>query len=336
VKRICFRADADSSIGYGHVVRSGALASALKEHHGLESLLWTRSPVSFDLAMEQRLVPPTVAAEAEGAWIAGQGDTPFVMVLDLWRAPAEQVAGYGSNRPWKLVCFDDESEIGITCDIRVNPSFGGQETQVVPGTGRYLTGGAHLLLRREFAGLPPHDLRPLPVELLVCFGGSDALDLSGRLVSAWSLNWPAQVRRVTLVLGPGYSRAEALVRAVERNPRWLILRAVPAMAHLMQSADIGLFTASTLLYEAVATGLPALLISVNDGQRKEAEEAARLGVAVNLGRAGDLQLPLLADAVSDLLESDRTRISRRGQALVDGLGCLRIADAVAGLVAPYR
>ena len=330
---VCFRADADFAIGYGHVVRSAALAGTLRQRHTLQSLLWTRTPVAFELGMQQRQIPSDVTAEAEAAWIADQSDRPSVVILDLWRPPAAQLAGYERCRPWKLVCFNDECEIDIACDILLNPSLKGDHSHRVRQAARCLVGASFLPMRNGFELLPTREIRPLPAELLVCFGGSDALNLSGRVVSAWSRNWPSGIERATLVVGPGYLYEEALRESAQADPRWRIERAVTNMVDLMRSADLGLFTASALLYEALAAGLPALFVSVTAGQRKEAEEAARLGVAVDLGFAGDFDESRLGDGISRLLTSNRESVSRRAQALVDGLGCQRIADAIATLVA---
>ncbi len=334
MERLCFRADANSSVGYGHVVRSGALAGALKEYHGLESVLWTRTPVTFDPFMEQRLIGSDVPVDAEAEWIARQPDRPSVVILDLRRPSMEQIAGYGRGRPWRVVCFDDENEISVSCDISVNPSLADHWPHRKRQTGRYLVGGPFLLLRRQFEQLPPHETRPLPAECLLCFGGSDDSNLSGRIVTAWSQSWPAGVRRVTLVLGPGYEGERTIRRATEADPRWWIMRSPTAMARLMQVADVGLFTASTLLYEALATGLPALFLSVNDGQRQEAEVAAKLGAGVDLGFEGDRGISRLSDALPDFLLGDREGVSRRAQTLVDGMGCRRIANEIARLVFP--
>jgi spore coat polysaccharide biosynthesis predicted glycosyltransferase SpsG len=334
VSSIGFRADASADIGYGHVVRSAALAAALKDRHGVESHLWTRTPVRLELGIEQRTIPGSVALGFEAEWIADQADLPAVFVLDLCRPSTEQIAGYGRPRPWKLVCIDDETQIRIPCDISVNPSLAELRPHLARQTGRYFTGGSYLLLRRQFGRPPAREIRPLPAELLVCFGGADAFNLSGRVVTAWSQSWPRCVRRVTLVVGPGYEEKHSLLRMTDRDPRWRILCSATDMAGLMRDADAGVFTASTLLYEALSTGLPALFISVNDGQREEAREAARVEAGVDLGFANDMETPRLAEALSGLLMGDREAVSRRAQGLVDGLGCERVADEIARLRTP--
>ena len=88
----------------------------------------------------------------------------------------------------------------------------------------------------------------------------------------------------------------------------------------------GIFSAGVLLHEALSLGLPALYISLNTAQEREARIAARYRAGLFAGsqstlswRAFDRKLGLLRDPRERLL------LSQNARRLVDGNGAERIA-----------
>jgi spore coat polysaccharide biosynthesis predicted glycosyltransferase SpsG len=87
-----------------------------------------------------------------------------------------------------------------------------------------------------------------------------------------------------------------------------------------------------MAYEAAAAGLPALLISLNASQAREAEMLENAGAAVHWGNSADRSREELAPQLIRLQNPQRrSEMSRAGQTLLDGLGCRRVALAILDL-----
>ena len=84
--------------------------------------------------------------------------------------------------------------------------------------------------------------------------------------------------------------------------------------------------------------LPSLLLVLAENQRRNAEELARSGAAVNVGWHADASVAALADALRALVLDGGAReaMARRAGALVDGRGAQRVAARLAQAVVRAR
>ena len=105
------------------------------------------------------------------------------------------------------------------------------------------------------------------------------------------------------------------------------------MATCMQSADLGLLAGGTLLYEAAVSGLPCLVVSLNAAQQRRRTRSrgsaprTTWAASETSGRAGWERR-----SISSPRPRVRGSMSSRGQALVDGRGCARVAQRIAALL----
>jgi spore coat polysaccharide biosynthesis predicted glycosyltransferase SpsG len=106
-----------------------------------------------------------------------------------------------------------------------------------------------------------------------------------------------------------------------------VMYPVSDMFALMIEADIGIVGAGTLLYETMATGLPAVAVSLTEDQAREAEFVSELGSCVHV-RADDVKTKL-GTALARLASTPARRtMSDVGRRHLDGGGRRRSAEAV--------
>ncbi len=284
--------DASAESGGGHRVRTEALAQALVEKVG------------------GRAQACSIEQLAEVA--------PDLVLADLYRPKSL----HGLRGPWLLVCLDDESELEFDCDLLINPNLNEEFTHRTSARTRYLRGGEYLLLRTQFQGQGAHPIQKTLEKLLLCFGGSDPADLMARMAEWLS---PSEFE-ITAVLGGLRSHWPVLPAS------WCVQRDVANMAVLMREADLGIFAAGTLLYEAAACGLPSLVVSVTEAQAREARAAVRTNAVFDLGPGASLTRDALLAALSRYRDrSLRQVLSMNAQRLVDPIGCRRIIGEIAAL-----
>ena len=132
-----------------------------------------------------------------------------------------------------------------------------------------------------------------------------------------------------MVVGQG-AAVEGGFEALAHDPRFVMCHDVADMASLMGEADVAILAAGTLAYEALASGLPGALIGLDESQSWEAAEIAHRGAAIYVGTAADLDRSVVDAALQQLASPrDRAAMSACAQALVDGTGRARVADAIA-------
>jgi len=338
---IVIRADADETIGIGHVGRTLALAEAWRRGGGRVRYVaaapmaaratdWIRSAGHdlglLDVARYSEQDAHRTAAIAGGATI----------VVDAFGSPL----AYRSElraRARRLAIIDDVGGPGPWCaDLIVNQNHGATADRY-PGhdTASLLLGPRYALLRPEFARW-----RALPrrrdgeaSRIAVSFGGADPEDTASETLAAL-LALPGARWRAIIAAGTANPRAEMLKEKARRSGGPIqVVRRPSSMARLFAWADVAVLAGGSTVWEAFCVGTPVIGIAIADNQVPASEALGRDGLWRYLGRAGQVTQHVIADALGALLadSEERQRLSRAGRAMVDGEGSLRIAEAIARL-----
>ncbi len=255
-RRIFFRADAGPQTGYGHFVRSLALARMLAED--FDCRFFCHSPNEWQVQQAASACPLEAIPEGEEAFLEVlKGDE--IVVLDGYGfdvAYQQQIRGKGC----RLVCLDDLHDRHFVADLIVSPCLDDVALYDADACTRLALGPSYALLRSEFLR-PAEDADRRGV--MICFGGSDP--------HALSLRYARQIRSlmpqepVYVVVGAGFSAIEEL-QAVEGI---MIRRNLDAsdMASLMRSCRFAVCSASGTCYEALACGCEVYAGHYVDNQR---------------------------------------------------------------------
>lgn len=315
-QRLLVRTDAGPRIGWGHFVRSLALAQAWRaaggraafalsrecaaeadawlETEGMEAIRLDVRPGSSEDALRTR----DRAREGQAAWVVLDG---YDFGLGMRRMLRE-----GGAR--LLVVDDMGTPEPIEADLILNSNLHAGETSY-PRRGpesRLLLGSDYVLLRRDF--LPHRDRRRAFPEaarkVLVTLGGGEVSALLERVV-AGVRSAPVDGLEVRVAAG---------------------IHTACDMPDLMAWADLAVSGGGSTCWELAFMGLPALVVTVADNQRPVAERLEADGLAENLGFGEAVTPERIAAAVAGLLRDvgRRQEMSRAGRSRVDGRGGERV------------
>ncbi len=327
-----FRADAGSTIGWGHIMRCSALAVALRDAGW--RCAWASA--SDDAAMTGRLATRfdevmTLAPDRDEPtqMRAHWPDDCRLLVVDHY----DRDAGFETScRGWadSILAIDDLAEREHDCDLFLDsaPGTGGEARRHrLPTDAVALLGPAYALLMPGFAAdrrrLLPRRYEGGARRILV---GVGATNPKGILDTSLDAIERASVGLVPdLVLAWNTPDREHLVARVERLGGKVHVD-VDNMAALMSGVDIALGASGVSAWERCALGLPTLLLVIADNQRANAEALAAAGAA----RIVEPDRDLLAAAIDDLAGDSALlgRMSRAASRLTDGLGAIRVRQAV--------
>jgi spore coat polysaccharide biosynthesis predicted glycosyltransferase SpsG len=226
-----------------------------------------------------------------------------------------------------VVAIDDDGPGLNGQDILVRPNLLGCPRPPQLSEKNYWSGRRYIILHPDFALKSPFKRsRPEPVRrLLVCFGGSDPGRLTMRVIPL--LEKLGAGLRVHLVLGAAFPWRQEVAARIARDARFSFSCNVPNMAKAFRTADAALISGGTLLYEACALGVPALVLAQNAAQAREARFFGQAGGVRDLGMGKSVTDADIYAGLERMIGdgSARNKMARKGPGLVAPDGAIRIA-----------
>jgi len=328
--KVVIRADGNSNIGFGHIIRTQALAGQLAKA-GAEVIFLTRNAdnikgyptieISEHMGHndEDALIKQVIAEQS-----------PILFIIDSYafdKNRLDRVAGLGV----KTAYIDDMNlyEFNTTYVINGNlyaPRLGYR------GPAQFLLGSRYLLMREQFANILPRVVKPQVKDILLTFGAADTNNLTA-LILRQIKKFPRFLDfKWHVIIGPAFQQISDL-EALARDCRNIFLHYNPAVKDLMEICDISISAAGSTTYELAACGLPSIIISAADNQVMLAEEADHRGISINLGGLCRINYPDLERILNRLLDDYdlRKSMAAAGQKIIDGNGAARTAKTLLGL-----
>lgn len=359
---IAFRADASLQIGTGHVMRSLALADALRErdvqcsficrpHAGhLLELITQRGHQALALPALLERTSSNHGSTAHADWLgtdwASDADETRKVLTGIGAESLDWlvVDHYALDQRWesalrskvrRIMVIDDLADRSHDCDLLLDQNLGRTAQDYAgllsPNTTT-LIGPQYALLRPEFAELRPQSLArrakdPQLKHLLITMGGVDKDNVTGQVLDALqSCALPPDLR-ITVVMGP---HAPWLLQVQEQAVQmpWptQVLIGVSNMAKIMADTDLAIGAAGGMAWERCALGVASLVMVLAENQRAGAVALQEKNAAIVLERAGDIGNWLMS--LPDLNDNRATlkQLSNAAAELTDGQGAIRVVQ----------
>ena len=250
-QKVYFRADADQSIGYGHFIRTLALADMLKDD--FDCVFYTQTPNDYQ-KKELAVVCPYVSLPSDDTKFdtfldALNGDE--IVVLDNYFYTGEYESRI-REKGCKVVLIDNLHQRHSFADAVLGFLMGLKEEDysVEPYTRLHL-GTDYTLLRRPF--LDRLNKKHSPIEdkdnlkIVISFGGSDQ-----HCVAVAIANLLANTENVRLITVIG-NKSQGLLQSDK-----IVFRSglsAQEMCDVFVSHDLAILPASTTMLEALACGI---------------------------------------------------------------------------------
>lgn len=245
-RKIYFRADASATIGYGHFIRSLALADMLK--NDFDCTFFTTSPSAYQIA-EMGKVCNYISLNEETKFkdfinlLVGDE----IVVLDNYFFTTEHQKQI-KEKGCKLVCIDDMHNKHYVADVVVNHGLTDAKLFDVEPYTRLCLGFNYALLRKPF--LQESKISKKKNSWFISFGGTDYLNLTEKAIQA--IHDDSSVDIINVVIGDAYQYKENL----SRYPKITFQKNLTAeqMADLMSQSQYAILPSSSVCIEALACG----------------------------------------------------------------------------------
>lgn len=353
---VVIRADANSKIGMGHVMRCLSVADALLKR-GEEVLFVTADDTPVPL-LTKKGIPCRVLhtdyadmeAELPELWNAlselpqGPGGpeaalpqrNTFILV-DSYYVTEKYLAAL--KKRIITIYMDDIYAFSYPVDMLINYNIYGEEMGYEKDAAfadtKLLLGTEYVPLREEFAAAE-QQRTAADGGILITTGGSDSFNLAGQLLME-AMKYDAlkekEYHAVSGSLNPHIGELQALAK---KHGNIHIHCNVANMAELMAENEIALSAGGSTLYELCAMGVPVIAFSFAENQERLVQTFVKRGIAQyggNYRTDGNKMIQNTIAGLETLLEDEnlRTEYRKKARTLVDGKGADRIAEAIQAL-----
>lgn len=321
--RVIIRADGNNEIGFGHIMRTRALASQLQTL-GAEVIFLTKNTESVS-GFETESVPVDLTCKQDAGYLADISlkTGAKLIIVDSYAVDQEVLDKIGTLEACS-VYIDDLNQYEFDVDFVINGNLYAPRLDY-QGKAQFLLGSDYLLMREEFGNVDYH-FNKNPKNIMITFGAADTECVTSKIIEMIKdydgfseLEWH-------VVIGPANIHGKKVLDSAKPY-RNIHLYNNPNMKAVMENCDISIAASGSTVYELAACGVPSLLIITADNQLMLAEEAERCGFAINMGWHYTLSADILCKHIEELLKDSfsRQKMVRMGRDLIDGRGAKRAA-----------
>ena len=226
------------------------------------------------------------------------------------------------------IYLDDNKRISYPEGVVVNGTIGAEKFKYKKGINKaFLLGSKYLPLRKEFWSVPKKRTKEKIGTIMVTFGGDDPRNMSWKVVSSLTKNFPG-VKKL-IVVGRGFQKknVELIKENMDKRTKLFSYPNANKMKDIMLQADVAISAGGQTLYELARIGLPAIAVTVADNQKNNVKGWKRAGFISSVGwwqkKKTDENILQELNALSPA--KNREKIALVGRRHVDGKGAVRIA-----------
>lgn len=332
-------AEGSETIGIGHVMRCLTIADALRSH-GKKITFYANT--CHELIEGRGYKPETVPDGFEGTkeefafWEKNAKEKGLtLLLLDSYKVTPAYLERLGEV--FKTAYLDDMCMFPYPVDMVINYNIFAdkkdykelhEQTDLCLGT-------SYAPVRAEFVQNRGNSASGDVPEIFISVGGSDSLGLSPLITKVIKKNLAAS--HLHVLCGPYSNQKEALTELQQQFGNITIYEKVTDVWNVMRKCNMAVSAAGTTMYELAAMGVPVLTFSFVENQRRIAEGFALKGAAIGLGMYEEARPEIFEKNLAkqvQILANDRAlreQIKKCALLCVDGMGAMRIAEALAKL-----
>ncbi|MDO1445139.1 UDP-2,4-diacetamido-2,4,6-trideoxy-beta-L-altropyranose hydrolase [Rhodocytophaga aerolata] len=270
--RCFFRADGNSQIGWGHVVRMLALATIVKQEFSCVFAIQEPSPQLSRQITEAGLnilaLPASNFIEEAHTILNTYIHPKDIIVLDGYNFSTEyqRILKEKNNR---LVCIDDLSTFHFLADAIINPAGNVKQEKYSkePYTKLY-TGPKYALLRTPFLEMAKNRNRSCHSNfqrLFINMGGADPENYTSKVLQQIQKD---NYQEIHIVVGGSYKHKASLQEIIAEAKSVFVHTNLSAeeMSALMRECGTAICSASTVSYEYCCAGGLLFIVKTADNQ----------------------------------------------------------------------
>lgn len=336
------RADGNTEIGMGHVMRCLSIADALKARNiapvfitaseECTELVHSRGYETFLLETDYQEMDLEMRQLAELFSRSDPHRCSNTILVDSYQVTEPYF--FRLRNYAKVACMEDMG-YSYPVDLLINYNVYAS-TLTYTGNFKRLLGSQYVPLREEFCKDCEYTVRDRVQHVMLTTGGSDPRFISREILNMMLSEEKLANLTYHVISGPFNSFRDELENYAKDHENIIIYENVKSMKEIMQMSDVVISATGSTLYEVGALGVPMISFYFAENQKRGARYLAETTDIVNAGNIMDFREITLRKLQETLLRcvedhSYCETISRQEKELVDGKGASRIAEALISL-----
>ena len=279
LKKIFFRTDFNSIIGFGHYSRCVALAEIVDDQYEV-NFIFNKNITPHDFFNP---IPYQIIFINEKKEFLSFLEPGNIVVIDSYDFN-EQLQNQLNELCIKLVVIDDLNNMIYDCNAVINHGvlFSKNDYKHSEKTKFYF-GLDYLMVRKEFREISTVNSNRKPFNkienVFICFGGSHQEELVKKTINVLS---NLEVRKIS-ILASNLDLNELLLKSSESLHIEIYENLKPnVIINLLQNSDFSILPGSTILLEAFTVGIPIISGWFAENQKYSLEKFEKMGLIINL------------------------------------------------------
>lgn len=330
---IAIRADGNSRIGLGHIIRTMALGNEFKKNNCNVVYITKDNKDTLDILKKNEfdyfIVESNNSLKEEIDIVNEMMQDCDIFIGDSFAINKKYIASIKKNKKF-IVIIDNLRDMSVKADLIINGGIYAYSLakNAVKFNQRILLGTEYLLIREQFTNSKKRDINKTVKNILVTMGGSDPLKQTPNIISV--LGELEKNLKINVVIGNGFTNIEEIEKISKKNHRIVLHYNVENMANLMFQNDIAITAGGTTLYELAITGTPAIVLIQAENQVLPSTIFHDKGTIINLGYSDKVSELYFKEILIKLINDydKRKEMSTIGQRILDGRGATRCVEEI--------
>lgn len=332
--KVLIKADGNSTIGLGHIVRTLSLAAEFSVNNYSIIYFTEDNKASISLIKDAGFTvfthEPSISQNSEVSQLKKllKSEKTDILIIDSNNVDNNYINRLDLRNIY-TVLLDNKRDMGINVDLIINGAI--YATELKESSLNYnrntLLGIQYFILRKQFRSLRQRKINPEVKKILITMGGSDPLSLTSFIIES--------VRRVykqeiNVLVGDAFTNVNDIERTAKKDMKINLHYGVKNVSTVMIDNDICISAGGTTLYELAVTGTPAIVVQQAEGQILPSQKFHKKGAIINLGDGRNITIKDLGFELIKLISDyeKRKRMSKIGKSLVDGNGTVRCVKKI--------
>jgi spore coat polysaccharide biosynthesis predicted glycosyltransferase SpsG len=318
--KVAFRVDGNKTLGLGHVKRCIVIAKNLKERNVSCFFITKFKETQYFLeskGFDVFIIKNNNELDQINEILKKENSTK--LVIDSKKKSIEKLLK-NLNSKIKIILIDNTNywkyaDLIILSSLE-NPNFFYPENSIFGS--KYLLHGIEEL---------PKSIKRKNNSILLSMGGSDKYNITKKIIISFSKsNYDFNL---VVVLGKFYDDEKNLLKIINNDKRFHIIKSTSSLTSLMQQASIGIVTFGITVYEAAICRLPLFVISHSNENDLAAKSLEKFGWISYVGKYDKIPYDTIPNTVFNLLKNKRKLQTMKQACLqIDGLGPLRVSKHI--------
>lgn len=266
LKKVIFRGEANSEIGWGHLSRLVSISNyCLGNYYRIlvvnnyEKELDNLIKDKFDEIVELNINSTDLYSIKEIDLYVNLAD---IIVLDGYNFKSDYQKTLKSKNK-KIIYIDDLISFDHYADVIINHAIGIEEHKYKKQHySKLYLGPDFLMLRDDFINYKPQFNITNSKTVLICFGGADPNNFTQKVLDICSV-----MPNINIKIILGASNQSFDKKAIKHNVIILNNLNTSDLIKEMTNASVFICSASTIAYEACSLGVPLLVVKTADNQQ---------------------------------------------------------------------